>query len=81
VRRYVLTYRPAPVPPEAELAALRQREDVRLLDRAGRSVYVECSDETAERLAKDMPDWTIAPEAIVPLPDPKPRVRKKESGD
>jgi hypothetical protein len=79
VPRYVLTYRRAPVPPEAELASVDRHEDVRVLDRAGRSVYIESSEEAAARLASALPDWTVAPEKLVPLPDRHPRVHKKSS--
>jgi hypothetical protein len=77
VPRYVLTYRPAPVPPEAELALVGRHEGVRVLDRAGRSVYIESSEAAAARLASALPDWTVASEKLVPLPDTQPRVHKK----
>jgi hypothetical protein len=80
VPSYVLTYRPGPVPPEAEVEALRQHEGVRILDRAGRSFYVECSETTAKGLASALPDWTVAPEEFVPLPDPRPRTGGKAAG-
>ena len=75
--RYVVTYRLAPVPPEAEVAALYQHEGVQIFDRAGRTFYVECSEMTAERLASALTDWTVAAEKTVPLPDPRPRASWK----
>jgi hypothetical protein len=80
VPTYVLTYRPARVPPEAEVETLRQYEGVRVLDRAGRSFYIECSETTAKGLASALPNWTVAPEEFVALPDPRPRTGGKAAG-
>ena len=55
---------------------IRAAEGVKVVDQAPKMFLVEASAETIRRLAESRPGWTYTPEVEVPLPDPRPRLRK-----
>ncbi len=80
LRRYVLRYRLAGAKPEADVERVRRLEGVRLIDESSpKMLLVECDDEPGAALAEALPDWVVAPEQTMSLPEP-PRKGVEERG-
>lgn len=79
LRRYVLRYRPPGAMPEADVERIRRLEGVTLIDESSpKMLLVECGEEPAASLAEALPDWVVAPEQTMSLPQP-PRKGVEES--
>jgi hypothetical protein len=39
-------------------------------------MLIETTPEVADSLSRTMPDWVVAPENVIPLPDPRPKLRR-----
>ncbi len=80
LRRYVLRYRLEGGKPEADVERVRRLEGVRLIDESSpKMLLVECDDEPGAALAEALPDWVVAPEQTMSLPEP-PRKSVDERG-
>ncbi|QJD80261.1 hypothetical protein [Spirosoma rhododendri] len=73
--RYLLAFNgPLPLPPD-DLRLIGQQ--AQLLDTSRRTVLVETdADHRIHKLASQLPNWTISPETITPLPTTRPAIRK-----
>jgi hypothetical protein len=38
-------------------------------------LLVRASPETIDRLAESLPGWAHSPEQMIPVPDPRPKIR------
>lgn len=65
--------------PEADLATIRGRPGVTVLDESDRMLLIQTSQETADELARLLPGWSVSPEKRIPLPDTRPRIRNESS--
>jgi hypothetical protein len=74
--RYILRFTERGTPSDADLARIRSAPGVTVVDSTSpRMLLVEALPEAVGRLAEVLPDWTSCPERMVPLPDPRPRIR------
>jgi hypothetical protein len=74
--RYLLAFNgPLPLPPD-DLRLIGQQ--AQLLDTSRRTVLVEAdAGHGIQQLAQQLPDWTVSPETVVPIPSTQPVVRKR----
>ena len=72
---FIIRYKGRGTVPAADLARIRDRPGVKVLDTADRMLLVQSSPDTADELARLLPDWLVTPEKTVPLPDARPRPR------
>lgn len=74
--RYLLAFNGTlPLPPD-DLRLIGQQ--AQLLDTSRRTVLVEADAEHGiHQLARQLPDWTVSPETVVPIPTTQPAVRKR----
>lgn len=76
MKRYVLRFRGTGPKPVADVARIRALSKLKVLDdMGGRMMLVEAGAEELTGLLRSMPDWVCAEEHMVPLPDPRQRVK------
>lgn len=75
--RFILRYR-GPVPQAAkDVKRIRALREVRVLDDSSpRMLLVEAPEVKVKSLMASMSGWIMAPEQMVPLPDPRPKPRR-----
>lgn len=73
-RRFVLRYRGDGPPPEADLERLRRLPGTTVLDASSRMVLVESAEDSLAGLVEAFPDWVVAPQQTIALPDTRPRI-------
>ncbi len=74
--RYLFAFNgPLPLPAD-DLRLIEQQ--TQLLDTSRRTVLVEAdAEQRVQRLAQQLPDWTVSPETTLPIPSTRPTVRNK----
>ncbi|PRY44116.1 hypothetical protein CLV58_10385 [Spirosoma oryzae] len=72
--RYLFAFNgPLPLPAD-DLRLIQQQ--TQLLDTSRRTVLVDADTEQhIQSLAQQLPDWTVSPEIVVPIPGTRPTVR------
>ncbi len=73
--RFILRFTGSGATPEADREKVRTEGAVKVVDSSSRMLLIEASPDVAHRLADSLPGWTLSPETVVPLPDPRPRIR------
>ncbi len=73
--RFVLRFTGRGAAPDSHLAQIRSTRGVTVLDSASRMLLVEASPEAVSQLSEALPEWTCSPEQMIPLPDPRPKLR------
>ena len=75
MKRYILRYTGSGSTPAADVAMIEAREGVRVLDKSGRMVLVEATEEMAHNLGSKLTGWVVDKEVKYPVPDThqKPR--------
>lgn len=66
-RRWILRHHGGPAP-AADLATIRAAVGVEVLDAAGANVLIEATRVAAERLARRLEGWILAPERTLRRP-------------
>ncbi len=76
--RYLFAFNgPLPLPAD-DLRLIEQQ--TQLLDTSRRTVLVEAeAEQHIQHLAQQLPDWTVSPESVIPIPSTRPTVRNKPS--
>jgi hypothetical protein len=75
--RSILRYRGGDDTPPDDIARIREAPEVTVLDGSVQRMFlVEGTDEAIQNLAQALPGWIAVPERTVPLPDPRPKIRK-----
>ncbi|ARK12172.1 hypothetical protein A6C57_18550 [Fibrella sp. ES10-3-2-2] len=71
--RYILhTSNPdGPTPDELDLIG----QQTTVLDKSRRALLVEVDEPNADKLARQLPGWTVQPEVILPIPDTKRKLK------
>jgi hypothetical protein len=75
MRRYILRYQGSGTPPGPELDRIRGLDGLEVVDASGPRMYLVEATDAAVRQLEEMPSWVISPEAYVPLPDTRKKVR------
>jgi hypothetical protein len=71
VTRYILRYRGAGHPDIATAATLLNDGGARVVDRSASMLLFDAEPEAAQALATRLDDWTLAPETVQRVPQPK----------
>lgn len=76
MKRYVLRFRGAGAKPATDVARIRALPMLKVVDDAGgRMMLVEAPDDELGGLLRSMPEWRFSEERMVPLPDPRQKVK------
>ncbi len=60
------------------LEQIRAAKGIRVVEEASPGMLlVEGAGEAVRRLAESLPGWTYTPERQIPLPDPRPKIRRR----
>lgn len=74
--RFILRFRGGGFRLPEDIARIRSERNIRILDdSSSRMVLVEGALEDLKALIEVMPGWVMSEEQIIPLPDPRPKVR------
>ena len=73
--RYILRFTGRGAAPDADLKRIRATPDVTVLDTSSRMLLVEAPLDTVSQLTETLPRWTFTREQMVPLPNPRPKIR------
>ena len=76
MKRFILRYTGKGEPPHDLAETVRAAPDLDIVEESGRMLLVEGSREDLERIVASRPDWLLAEEAMVPLPDTRKKVRR-----
>ena len=75
--RWILRYRGPGRRPDADVERLAAVPDVEILDDTRRTLLVAGAEEVLRSALAALPDWVMAAESTVPLPDVRRRPRKR----
>lgn len=76
MKRYVLRFRGAGGKPAGDVARIRALPELKVVDdSASRMILVEAPVEKLTGLLRSLPEWVMSEEQMIPLPDPRPRIR------
>ena len=76
MKRYLLRFRGAGAKPANDVARIRGMRKLKVVDDAsGRMMLVEGPTEELTGLLRSMPDWVMSEEQMIPLPNPRQKVR------
>lgn len=77
--RFILRYRGQGAKPTRDVDRIRSLENTKVLDESSpRMLLVEGPEAGLKALVESMPQWVLTPERMIPLPDPRPKPRKKD---
>lgn len=76
--RFILRYRGEGSKPEEDVSRIRSLQSIKVLDESSpRMLLVEGAGAKLKALVKSMPEWVLTLQRMIPLPDPRPKPRKK----
>lgn len=75
IDRFVLRYRGAGPPPEADVARVSQLPSAVVVEALPKMLLVESDPDELQGLVDSLPDWVMAPERSYPIPDTRRRAR------
>jgi hypothetical protein len=76
--RYLFTYSGQSEMPAEHLEHIQKHGQV--VDRTMRTLLVDAEPAQVTQLAPALPGWKIEPEQILPVPDPRKRIKKPLAG-
>jgi len=77
--RFILRYRGQGAKPTGDVDRIRSLENTKVLSESSpRMLLVEGPEAGLKALVESMPQWVLTPERMIPLPDPRPKPRKKD---
>jgi hypothetical protein len=80
VERYILRFRGASSKPPEDVERIRASKNITVLDDSSpRMLLVEAPQVELKALVDAMPGWIVTPEQMIPLPDPRPKLRSRSS--
>lgn len=74
--RFVLRYCGSGATPAADVARLSDLSDAVVVDASPRMLLVESDHAPLHALVESLPDWVMAPEQSLPLPDTRKRAER-----
>ncbi|MDH4220505.1 MAG: hypothetical protein OEW23_17240 [Candidatus Aminicenantes bacterium] len=76
--RFILRYRGEGSKPAEDVNRIRSLQSIKVLDESSpRMLLVEGAGTRLKALVKSMPEWVLTQERMIPLPDPRQKLRKK----
>jgi len=76
--RFILRYRGEGSKPEEDVDRIRSLQNMKVLDESSpRMLLVEGPGTRLKALVESMPEWVLTPERMIPLPDLRPKPRKR----
>lgn len=77
--RFILRYIGMGTKPNTDIERIHASSDVTVLDDSSpRMVLVEASGADLRALVDSMPEWVVAEERMIKLPDPHPRPKRSK---
>jgi hypothetical protein len=74
--QFILRFTGRGKPPEGDLIQIQSAPGVTVLEIASpRMLLVQAEPKTISELADALPGWTLCQEQMIPLPDPRPKIR------
>jgi hypothetical protein len=74
--RYILRFTGRGAAPDVDSAKIRAAPGLTILDSSSSRMFlVEASSDTIRQLAESLPGWNWSQEQMIPLPDPRPKLR------
>ena len=77
MKRFILRYRGEGTKPEKDVKLIRSAPETTVLDESPRMLLVEAPEDVLRKALQSLPDWVMAEEEYIPLPDPHPKVRNR----
>jgi hypothetical protein len=75
--RFILRYRGKGLKPPEDVDRIRSLEDIEVLDESSpRMLLVEGPEAGLKALVESMSQWVLTPERMIPLLNPRPKLRK-----
>lgn len=74
--RFILRYRGAGAKPAEDVDRIRALPNAKVLDGSPRMLLVEAPEADMRALVDSLPDWVMTEERMIPLPDPRPKLRR-----
>jgi hypothetical protein len=76
--RFILRYQGEGSKPAEDVSRIRSLQSIKVLDESSpRMLLVEGPGAGLKALVESMPEWILTPERMIPLPDPRPKPRKR----
>jgi len=79
VARFILRFEGEGNRPARDIRRIRALPNSKVLDESSRMILIEAPASGVTKLIETLPHWKITPEHFVPLPDPRPKLRKSLS--
>ena len=76
VGRFILRFNGVGEKPAEDVQRIRSLPNATVLDDSARMILLEAPDAAITELGKLLPQWGVSQESFVPLPDPRPKLRK-----
>ena len=78
MNRFILRYQGEGSKPAEDVNRIRSLENIKVLDESSpRMLLVEGPGANLKALVESMPEWVLTPQRMIPLPDPRPKPRKR----
>jgi len=78
MNRFILRYQGEGSKPAEDVNRIRSLENIKVLDESSpRMLLVEGAGARLKALVESMPEWVLTPQRMIPLPDPRPKPRKR----
>jgi len=75
--RFILRFRGQGPKPVEDVERIRALPETTVLDDASRMLLVEAPEAELKAAIDAMPDWVMTEERMIPLPDPRPKLRQE----
>lgn len=76
--RFILRYQGAGAMPQEDLGRVRGVPGAQIVDQSARMLLVDGVGEALTTAVEALPDWSCSPERIIPLPNPRPRMKPQK---
>jgi len=78
MKRFILRYQGEGPKPAEDVNRIRSLQNIKVLDESSpRMLLVEGPGANLKALVESMPEWVLTPQRMIPLPDPRPKPRKR----
>ena len=78
MNRFILRYEGEGPKPVEDVNRIRSVQNIKVLDESSpRMLLVEGPGANLKALVESMPEWVLTPQRMIPLPDPRPKPRKR----